>query len=140
MKPLSGPSEAHRAKNGTFKQSYRSIVVTGQQSAAHPQFTPQRDPLHLNFISEDEDVTPAGAAGNNTDLRYLYQNHSRDFTGSTFSSKHRQTGLNISHSCSDLITFSQPSMAARSDIEYKRTALNRSEMIMNDNNQHVLLF
>lgn len=50
MKLLSGPSEAHWAKNGTFKQSYRPIVVTGQQSAAHPQFILQQDPLHLNFI------------------------------------------------------------------------------------------
>lgn len=45
MKPLSGPSEAHRTKNGTFKQSYRPIVVAGQQSAASPQFIPQ-DSLH----------------------------------------------------------------------------------------------
>lgn len=44
MKPLSGPSEAHRTKNGTFKQSYRPIVVVGQQSAAGPQFIPEDPP------------------------------------------------------------------------------------------------
>ena len=52
MKPLSGPSEAHRTKNGTFKQSYRPIVVAGQQSAASPQFIPQ-DPLHIIHRESD---------------------------------------------------------------------------------------
>lgn len=46
MKPLSGPSEAHRTKNATFKQSYRPIVVAGQQSAGDPQFIPH-DLLHI---------------------------------------------------------------------------------------------
>lgn len=39
MKPLSGPSEAHHTKNGTFKQSYRPIVVMGEQSAAGPHIS-----------------------------------------------------------------------------------------------------
>lgn len=52
MKPLSGPSEAHRTKNGTFKQSYRPIVVVGQQSAAGPQFI-QEDPPDIIQTESD---------------------------------------------------------------------------------------
>lgn len=48
MKPLSGPSEAHRTKNATFKQSYRPIVVAGQQSAGDPRFIPH-DLLHITW-------------------------------------------------------------------------------------------
>lgn len=47
MKPLSGPSEAHRAVNGTFKQTCRPIVVTGWSGAADPRFIPP-DPPHID--------------------------------------------------------------------------------------------
>lgn len=51
-KPLSGPSEAHRTKNDTFKQSYRPIVVAAQQSAADPHFIPQ-DRLPITQTESD---------------------------------------------------------------------------------------
>lgn len=53
MKPLSGPSEAHCTKNGTFKQLYKPIVVDSQQRAAGPQFIPQ-DPLHIIHTTSSE--------------------------------------------------------------------------------------
>lgn len=53
MRPLSGPSEAHRAKNGKFTQSYWPIVVAGPQSSADTQFIPQ-DLLHV--IAEELDL------------------------------------------------------------------------------------
>lgn len=41
MRPLSGPSEAQRAKNGKFTQSYWPIVAAGRQSGVDTQLIPQ---------------------------------------------------------------------------------------------------
>ena len=64
MKLLSGPSEAHRTKNGTFKQLYRPIVVMDQQSAGGPQSSRR---IHYalykkSLMSEHETLTTAGKA------------------------------------------------------------------------------
>lgn len=63
MRPLSGPSEAHRAKNGKFTQSYWPIVAAGQQSITDTQFIPQ-DPLHGRARELDLGTQSSGTSGN----------------------------------------------------------------------------
>lgn len=63
MRPLSGPSEAHRAKNGKFTQSYRPIVGAGRQSITETQFIPQ-DPLHSRARALDLGTLRSSTSGN----------------------------------------------------------------------------
>lgn len=70
MGPLSGPSEAHRAKNGKFTQSYWPIVAAGRQSSADTQFIPQDPPRVTageSSIWERGAPAPAETAGSNTE-------------------------------------------------------------------------
>lgn len=56
MRPLSGPSEARRALNGKFTQSYWPIVVAGRQSSADTQFIPH-DRLHVTAGENGSSMT-----------------------------------------------------------------------------------
>lgn len=87
MKPLSGPSEAHRTKNGTFKQSYRLIVVAGQWSAADSQFIPQ-DPRRIT--QRELNLRPAEPAGDDSDSEEHFPSNKqfRNFLGHVINEYH----------------------------------------------------